>query len=483
MLERKARAWFWYTYTTMSLRTSLITFLIVAGMIPATIFAQVASTAAGVTARRTQLQSQLSSLEKQINASQSTLDTLHLQHKSLQRDINIFDVKIRRARLQIRATRIATEQLSSSINTHTKTISSLDSQLSKEQESLAQILRQTQVLDDYSVVDVALSSKDVSSFFQDLDAFMSIKRALAKSFIDLTTTRTKTESEKRTLENQLAQKQQLKQIQILEQNKIKQQERSKKTILAKTSGKESAYQSLVNSQKKTAAQIRSELFSLRGSAAIPFGKALQYAQVAQKATGVSAALVLGVLKQETDLGQNLGTGVWNVDMSRMRDQPVFSYITKTLGLDPNKMPVSRKPSYGWGGAMGPGQFIPSTWVCYGGFINVNTSDCSNRSRSLSWNAFWQGPWRYVASKDRVRKLTGGSVPSNPWNNQDAFMATAMLLADNGASVGTRYAQRLAALRYFAGWKHAKNPAYSFYGDGVMGYANKFRQMINQLARS
>ncbi len=438
------------------------------------------SAVSSVQARRTQLQSQLSSLESQINGTQTTLNTLHTQHRTLQRDINIFDAQIRRARLQVRATQIAIEQLSTNIHTHSNTIGSLTKQLESEQESLAQILRQTQTIDDYSIVDVALSSQNVSSFFQDLDAFSSIKRALSVSFTKITDTRARTVNEKQTLQGQLAQQVQLKQIQILEQRKIQTQESQKRSILRKTKGKEGAYQSLITSQKKTAAQIRSELFTLRGSAAIPFGKALQYAKVAQRATGVRAAVILGVLKQETDLGQHLGTGNWKKDMAPRRDQPVFVYITKTLGLDPNLMPVSRKPSYGWGGAMGPGQFIPSTWVCYGGFINTRTGNCSNSRHKLSWNAFWQGPWKYVAIKDRVRKLLNSGVPSNPWNNQVAFMATAMLMADNGAGAGTYRAERLAALRYFAGWVHARNPAYAFYGDGVMGYAGQFQKMIDQL---
>ncbi len=448
--------------------------------IPATFSAQAENVASAVDTRRAQLQSKLTSIESQINTSQSTLNTLRTQHNTLQREINILDTEIRRAKLQVRATEIVVQQLSGTIASRTQTISDLTDKLSREQESLAQIMRQTQMLDGYSAVDVAFSSENVSTFFEDLDAFASIKRALGKSFNTLNTTRTKTEAQKKVLQDQLVQKQQLKQIQLLEQRQIQRNEYQKRVILNKTKGKEGAYQALISSQKKTAAQIRTELFTLRGSAPIPFGRALMYAQEAQRATGVRPAVVLGVLKQETDLGQYLGTGNWKKDMSPNRDQPVFVYITKVLGLDPNVMPVSRRPSYGWGGAMGPGQFIPSTWVCYGGFINVHTGDCSNRQHSLSWNNFWKGPWKYVASKDRVRKLTGGNTPSNPWNDRDAFMATAMLMADNGASAGTRYAERLAALRYFAGWTHARNPAYSFYGDGVMRYADQFQKEINQL---
>ncbi len=461
--------------------TGVLLFLIVFGIaFPSGFFAQAAGVSSAVSTRRAKLQSQLTSVEAQINASQSTLNKLRTQHNTLQREITILDTEIKRAKLQVRATEISIQQLSGTIASRTQTISDLTDKLSREQESLAQIMRQTQMLDGYSAVDVAFSSENVSEFFQDLDAFASIKRALGKSFTELNTTRTKTETEKKVLQGQLAQKQQLKQIQILAQRQINRREYQKKVLLNKTKGKEGAYQSLIKSQKKTAAQIRAELFTLRGSAPIPFGRALVYAQEAQKATGVRPAVILGVLKQETDLGQNLGTGNWKKDMNPRRDRPVFVYITKVLGLDPNVMPVSRRPSYGWGGAMGPGQFIPSTWVCYGGFINVYTSDCSNSQHSLSWNRFWQGPWRYVASKDRVRKLTGGNSPSNPWNDRDAFMATAMLMADNGASAGTRYSERLAALRYFAGWTHAKNPAYSFYGYGVMRYAAQFQKEINQL---
>ena len=168
-------------------------------------------------------------------------------------------------------------------------------------------------------------------------------------------------------------------------------------------------------------------------------------------------------------------------MHPTRDQPVFAFITQALGLDPDKMPVSRKPSYGWGGAMGPGQFIPSTWVCYGGFINTNTNTCTPSSGAGS--SFWQGPWKYVVSKDRVRTLLGASSVSNPWDARTAIMATAMLMADNGAATQTRSAERLAALRYFAGWTNAKNPAYAFYGDGVMEFAAIFQQEINQLGGS
>ncbi len=444
-------------------------------LLPPLTFAQSASSA--VANRQQELQNQLDALESQIATQQQLLDSAQNQHQTLQTQINAFNAEIKKTQLQIQAINLTITKLNNNIGAHNQTLTQLSARLSAEKESLAQILRQTQMLDAYSAVSVALGSQGVSDFFSDLDAFTSIKGALADSFNQIEKTSASTEAEKAELQARLEEQEQLRTVAQLAKQQVQAQEKEKQQLLAQTKGVEANYQKLITTNQKTAAQIRSELFTLRDSAAIPFGTALAYAEAAEKATGTRAAVTLGVLKQETNLGQNLGTGSWRVDMAPARDQPVFVFITQVLGLDPDKMPVSKRPSYGWGGAMGPGQFIPSTWVCYGGFVNVNTNGCTP---SGAGSSFWQGPWRYVDSKDRIRKLLGASSPSNPWNAQTAIMATAMLMADNGAAVQTPQAERLAALRYFAGWTGAKNRAYAFYGDGVMGFATQFQKSIDQL---
>lgn len=441
--------------------------------------AQAQSAAQSVAARQQELQNQLNAIEGQIAVQQGLLDSAQSQHQTLQSQINVFNAEIKKTQLQIKEIDIAIAQLNNNIGTHNQTLSQLSAQLSAEKESLAQIMRQTQMLDAYSAVTVALGSQDVSGFFSDLDAFTSIKSLLAKSFDQIRQTSSSTEAEKEELQVRLVEQEQLRTVAQLAKQAVQAQEKERQQLLSQTKGIEANYQKLIATNQKTAAQIRSELFIMRDSASIPFGLALTYAQAAERATGTRAAVTLGVLKQETNLGENLGTGSWRIDMAPNRDQPVFVYITQMLGLDPDKMPVSKRPGYGWGGAMGPGQFIPSTWVCYGGFINTNTNTCTPPSGYGS--SFWQGPWQYVASKDRVRQLLGASQPSNPWTAQVAIMATAMLMADNGASAQTPATERLAALRYFAGWAGASNKAYAFYGDGVMKFAAQFQQSIDQLA--
>ena len=96
--------------------------------------------------------------------------------------------------------------------------------------------------------------------------------------------------------------------------------------------------------------------------------------------------------------------------------------------------------------MGPAQFMPSTWVQYEGRIADMTSQ----------------------------------RPPDPWDPRTAIFAAAILMMDNGANVQTPAAERLAALRYLAGWKNATKRAYAFYGDDVMDLAAKFQQQINVL---
>jgi len=436
-----------------------------------------AADSADVAARRAELERTLAQIEAQIEAQKEILDDKQRERVSLERDIAILDAQIKKAKLSIKARDLTIQKLTTDIGTKSSTIDALDEKLQREKASLANILRKTNEIDNRTLVEFILDSEDVSDFFTDLDAFTVVKGALRESFYEIANTKTVTADEKSTLEVKRSEEHNLRTIQVLEKQKIEEQERKRSEILRVTKGQEAEYQKLIGSIEKTAAQIRAELFTLRDSAAIPFGEALELANFASSKTGVRPALILGVLKQETKLGEFLGTGTYSVDMHPTRDVPVYLELTRVLGLDPAKMPVSKQPGYGWGGAMGPAQFIPSTWACFGGLVNVSNGKCGAVSGSYA------GPWKYDAGKDKIRQLVGKNSPANPWENKDAFMASGLLLKDNGAARGTYASERLAALRYFAGWGNAEKPAYAFYGEGVMGFAGEFQKLIDQLGGS
>ena len=199
-----------------------------------------------------------------------------------------------------------------------------------------------------------MSNKNLSDFFEDVDMFTSIETALSDSFSQIEETKNVTNIQKESLVDKRTAEIELKDIQNREKKKIESQKAEKKQILSISKGEEVIYQKILKEKQKSAAEIRSELFTLRGSTAISFEKALEYATSAGKKTGVRPALILGVIAEESNLGQNVGTGNWKTDMHPTRDRPVFQEITDQLGFDPDMMPVSKKPWYGWGGAMGTG---------------------------------------------------------------------------------------------------------------------------------
>ena len=399
-----------------------------------------------VTNRRAELEGQLAELQKEIDAQQQILQNKQRESVSLERDIAILNAKIDSAKLSIKARALVIENLNQDIGNKEKTIDGLSAKIDRELASLADLLRKTRELDNFSIAEFALSGSDLSAFFEDLDAFQTIKASLAQSFDELRSTKITTEEEKGSLESKVKEENDLKKIQELEKKRIEQQEAEKKDILKISRGVESVYQKIIKDKEKSAAQIRAELFALRGSAAIPFEKAYEYATLVSQKTGVRAALILGIIAEESNLGENVGTGNWKVDMKAPRDTVPFLDITSRLGLNPDAMPVSKKPWYGYGGAMGPAQFIPSTWILY---------------------------------EDRIASATGHNPP-NPWLPEDAFMATGLLMADNGADKKTYAAERLAALRYLAGWTNANKSAYAFYGNDVMDLAAKYQRQIDIL---
>ncbi len=95
--------------------------------------------------------------------------------------------------------------------------------------------------------------------------------------------------------------------------------------------------------------------------------------------------------------------------------------------------------------MGPSQFIPSTWEMFA---------------------------------DRVSAARGGGGVANPWNAQDAFTATALYVADLGASGQTASAERNAACRYYSGKACGSVTGNTSYGNSVMAHALKLQADID-----
>ncbi|MBI5004916.1 MAG: hypothetical protein HZC04_01890, partial [Candidatus Lloydbacteria bacterium] len=198
-------------------------------MPPHTIFA--ADITATIDARRTQLESDLANLEKEIDGQRTILQSKQRERVSLERDVAILDAQIQEAKLSIRARDISIEKLRTDIAGKQQTIGTLLDKMEGERRSLAQLVRKTNEVDQYSIVEVALAKENISELFSDIDSLDFLGRALGESLNIIEKTKNITEEQKHSLESKQAEEEELRNIQVLQKRRIEESETDKKQIL------------------------------------------------------------------------------------------------------------------------------------------------------------------------------------------------------------------------------------------------------------
>jgi peptidoglycan hydrolase CwlO-like protein len=412
-------------------------------------------------AERVQLEAELRKLEAEITQKQKELTNQKGQSSAITKEINNLKLQIDKAKLNIKSKNLEITKLSGQIGTKETEIESLENKLANQKDSLSQLIRKTNDLDDSNMVHIILSGKDLSEFYSDLDSFSSIKKALRQTVLSVREIKESTETQKSELEEKHDAELNAKAELEKSKKKVESDEAYRKQLLSVSKNKEKEYEKILAENQAKASQIKARLFSFAGgqTKAIPFGTALQYAEEAQRNTGTPAAFVLAILTQESALGANVGkcylankdtgeginvngkTTYKNV-MKPTRDVPPFIQITESLGMDPYKTVVSCPIAgvAGWGGAMGPAQFIASTW-------------------------------KTVSS--RVQNITGSA---NPWNARDSIMASAIYLSDLGAN--SSYASQIkAACKYYGSGGTSCS-----YGKSVMSRVDKIQTDIDYIKK-
>lgn len=433
----------------MIFRTKILDFkkaIIIYGFLVLGIFLPLlAINAQTVEDRRNELKQALEVLDAQIQELNDSIVGGKQQAATLQKEINILKNEAKKIELEIKQLDLAIAEARLEIDEKDKEIDQIEKKLSSRKTTLAEFLRKINEADQASLFEIVLSHKKFSDFFNKINAVQDLHREIKEFYEKTQQLKKKTEEEKEDAEEQKRQYERLRSIQGVKKSDLTEKRGQQETLLSRTKGRESEYKKLIAQKQKDAASIRSQLFLLAGSAAIPFEKAIEYANFAFQKTGIRPAFLLGVFKVESELGANVGKGNWREDLSHPRcasQRKAFEQITAELGLNPDLMPVSKRVWYGYcGGAMGPAQFMPSTWLGY---------------------------------KSKIAALSGHNPP-NPWDPQDAFIAAALLLKNNGGVEN----ERVAALKYLAGGNWQK-PAYKFYGNEVMSYALEYQEQIEIL---
>ena len=444
---------------------SVISYLIAGGSALLTVngsvaFAQTAANAA----ERQALENQLLELEKQIDQHEATIAEYQSQGKTLTKEIGALNAQVNKLNLQIKAVSLQVTKLDQEISTTKTQITTAEEDIDLNRSALIKLMQRLYENERKNLAEVLLQSPRLSDFFGNLNGILSVKDTLSQTVEKITALRSDLLEKKEDLAAKRSDVAALKAAQDAQKKSAQAVQKDKNVLLTQTKGQESKYQTILKEAKKTAAEIRNRLFEFIGGGSLTFEKAHDLAKVAERATGMRAAMILAVLDRESALGRNVGQCNYKTAMHPTRDLPIFLALLEELAKISKQPPEQVMVSCpivsdgAYGGAMGPAQFIPSTWKLY---------------------------------RSKIQEITG-SNPPNPWSHGDAFVATGLYLKDAYNSSSCRnYAEenknslpyeflreRCAAAKYYAGGNWYK---FRFlYGDPVVNKAQKFQSDIDVL---
>lgn len=399
---------------------------------------------------RQQLEQQLADLEKQIDQHEATIAEYQKQGKTLQGEIGNLNTKINKLNLQIKAINVTLGKLDKEIVVNKGEIVDAENKLEVNKTALTKLIQRLYEDERVGLVEILLKAPRFSDFFGNIDNVHSIQDALSATVRKVANLREDLITRKEELATKRSDAAALKAAQDAQKLATDRAKKEKNALLTQTKGQESKFQAILKETKKTAAEIRKRIFQFFGGGEMSFEKAYQLAKLASQATSVRAAFILAILDKESGLGQNVGKCPYQESMHPTRDLPIFLTLIASLkdaGIAPPE-PIlvscaNRDGSYG--GAMGPTQFIPSTWNIY---------------------------------KDRIAELTGHN-PASPWNNGDAIMATALFLKDRHADESTYEKEKRAAAIYYCGGNWTRYVC-TVYSNKVMEKAQQFQNDIDVL---
>jgi membrane-bound lytic murein transglycosylase B len=412
---------------------------------------------------RQALEEELRKLEEQLSSIENDISKTEKEKKTLQNEIYLLRRKVQSLNIQIQQSNTMIQDVGLQIDDTKGSIEYTSLKMEESKDRLSAILREIYQEDKKSLIEIFLAEEELSNFFKDLMALQTLNKKSYELLVNIKKLKISLEGQKESLDEEKLDLEAIVKIRILQRQESSQLKVEQESYLKLT---EDQYQEQLKEKQETekkAGEIRARIFELIGVPKAPtFGEAYEIAKYVSSITGVRPALVLAVLTQESNIGKNVGqcylknaqTGggiritnnkVESRTMNPTRDVPYFLEICQKLGRDPFSTPVSCPMSIGWGGAMGPAQFIPDTWA--------------------------NPRYGYDA---KVKEVTGKEA--DPWDIRDAFLASGLYLRDLGASTD----EFKAIMRYFSGYRWSKWE--EFYGRSVLAIAAQYEEDIKSLVQ-
>ncbi|TSC67624.1 MAG: hypothetical protein G01um101466_674 [Parcubacteria group bacterium Gr01-1014_66] len=412
--------------------------------------------------QKSELEQQLAALEREAAELDGSLQKTRGEVRTLANQKLIVETEVKRKEVEIKRLSLAIQKALLEAKRKSEGIGVLSQKISTSRKTLSAMLLLVHAQDRETPLRMLLKYDTLSDFFGTLYDLERVQTRVQVVLNESKEDRAFLEKERNELQEFQEEQEGLKALQEVERKLLAQKKKEKEELLRLTKGKEEIFQKLLTSKKRDIASLRTQLFYLEKTG-ITAEEAVRLADLAAKRSGIRTAFLLALLEVETgkqfedgviSVGTNLGTGNWKTDLyecyislrrpgAAEAEKKAFFAITEKLKLDPDRMPVSRQPNYGCGGAMGPAQFLPTTWLRF---------------------------------EEQVGRLTTHNPP-NPWNVEDAFTAAAVFLAEAGASSKTSGGEIAAAKTYLSGNPSCSRSICRYYSNRVVALAQEIDRIL------
>ncbi|HUO75393.1 MAG TPA: lytic murein transglycosylase [Candidatus Paceibacterota bacterium] len=408
-------------------------------VVPLTAHAAVQDEIAALQQKQTQLQAQL-------DAAQEQLTQASTQKQSLQTEISKLNAQISVLSTQIQSLQASIDETGLEIGQTQTAIENAEQQISVHQQALASALRETAQNDLQPLSMILLQSGTLSDFFDRVHDIQRTQDSLSTAIQSISDLRDQLDQQQSQLQDQQTSLEQAQALQEAQQRQLATTKTDKNQLLKVTQGQESKYQQLVATTKTNLQRLQEQIYYLQQNG-VSAEDAIKYGQLAAIGAGIRPEFLIAELEQESALGANVGKcyivdstsgetrritngQIYTYGINPTRDLPYFLSITAQLNRDPFQTPISCGSK--WGGAMGAAQFLPSTWMGY---------------------------------RDQIAAISGHALP-DPWNIEDAFVAAAAKLSNDGASSQTRAGEIAASKKYYCGNAASTNASCVNYANSV-----------------
>lgn len=377
---------------------------------------------------------EIADLDQRISELQNRSATAAGQAEIIAKQLAAIRQRLEKAQLELQQTQYELTDIITETNHTVASIEDLKSAMDDKRSELKHLIQLLYKQEQRSLITIFLTTGNLSDVLQERATLQELQSRSADIMQDLQTQQKELEQKQANLETQQQELVGLQNILAIQENELTQNKTEQANFLAAKKEEQIHYQQKITEASAARREIEQGLFALKGAGVqLSLAKATDMAIFAGRLTDVRPALLLGVLKVESNMGNNLGNGVYPDDM-HPASREAFLRVAEKLGRKPRDMPISAAPSYGWGGAMGPAQIMPQTW-------------------------------------ERIEPQLAGLLAKplpDPYEMTDAFVATALLLAQKGAT--NPATEHEAVGRYLAGPNWAKYP---WYIDRVYAVAKEY----------